>query len=301
MMNDALLGMKRGLRSFANYVPRDVVRAVLSSGQEAVLGGKTRELTVFFSDIAGFTTVAETMKPDELVGMLGEYLDEMTRILVAHGGTVDKYLGDGIMAFWGAPVENASHAALACEAALACTRRLEELRVLALRPWAIRWKTRIGIATGEALVGNIGTPERMNYTVMGDTANLAARLEGLNKMYGSSILVSESTYRAAEGRVIGRPVDVAAVKGKKLGIKVFELLSTSSEKDDASAAVAAASTRALDAYLARDFAAAVLAWGEVLTLRPGDVSAETMLARARAHIASPPPPDWTGVHVMETK
>jgi adenylate cyclase len=300
-MEDALVGMKRGLRSFASYVPRDVVRAVLASGQEATLGGKTQELTVFFSDIAGFTTVAEATKPDELVAMLGEYLDEMTRILVAHGGTVDKFLGDGIMAFWGAPLDDPSHAARACEAAIACRARLLELRARGERPWAVQWRTRIGLATGEVLVGNIGTPERMNYTVMGDTANLAARLEGLNKLYGTSILVSESTRRLAEGRIVARPVDVTAVKGKTLGVKVYELLGVASSAAPDAVAVAAASARALDAYLTRDFATAIAAWEEVLAKLPGDDAARTMIARARGYAASPPPADWAGVHVAEEK
>ncbi len=299
VMNGALFRMKRGLRSFASYVPRDLVRAMLASGQEAVLGGRIRNLTIFFSDIAGFTTIAESMKPDELVEFLGEYLDDMTRVLAAHHGTVDKFLGDGIMAFWGAPEDEPDHAALACEAALGCAKRLAERhrdghssRMLS---------TRIGIATGEVLVGNIGTNERLNYTVMGDTANLAARLEGLNKEYGTSTIVSETTMRAARDRVVARPIDVVAVKGKAQGIKVYELLCLASDVDDRARALAAACERALDAYLVRDFATAIAAWDDALQIAPGDRPATVMRARAAGFVAEPPPATWTGVYVMETK
>jgi adenylate cyclase len=182
LMNEALTRTKGGLRSFAAYVPRDLVRSVLASGQEAVLEGKVKELTVFFSDIAGFTTLSESVNPEELVELLGGYLDELTSIIAEHQGTVDKFLGDGVMAFWGAPADRPEHAALACEAAVRIQRRL------AGRGGAL--STRIGLATGEVVVGNIGTHERMNYTVMGDVVNLAARLEGLNKQYGTSIMIS---------------------------------------------------------------------------------------------------------------
>jgi adenylate cyclase len=301
LMNGALFRMKRGLRSFASYVPRDLVRAMLASGQEAKLGGRIRELTIFFSDIAGFTTIAEGMKPDALVKFLGGYLEEMTGVIGAHHGTVDKFLGDGIMAFWGAPEDEPNHAALACEAALRCRARLAELGARDEGEWARALATRIGIATGEVLVGNIGTKERMNYTVMGDTANLAARLEGLNKEYGTSALVSEATWLAARDRVIARPIDVVAVKGKARGIKVYELLSLADAATDDERAIAAACERALDAYLARDFDGAVRAWNDGLAKRPGDRAMTAMRDRAARFASAPPPAEWSGIYVMESK
>ena len=293
-MQQALAAMKGGLRSFARYVPRDLVRRVLSSGREAVLGGETRELTVFFSDIEGFTSVAESMAPAELVEMLGEYLEEMTRIIAAHGGTVDKYLGDGILAFWGAPEEDPAHARRAAVAALDC----------AAAAGAAKLRTRIGLATGPVLVGNIGTPERMNYTVMGDTVNLASRLEGLNKAYGTRILVSEATAAALGSEVIARAVDVVAVKGKSKGVKVYELLAraTGVPAEDADRRwLAEISELTLADYVARDFAKASAGWARILESRPGDLPAARMKERADAYEAEPPPADWTGVTIAKEK
>ena len=286
LMNEALARTKGGLRSFAAYVPRDLVRSVLASGHEAVLEGDVEELTVFFSDIAGFTTLAESMTPEALVELLGGYLDEATRVIAEHHGTVDKFLGDGIMAFWGAPEKLADHAALACEAAVKMQR--------ALRGSSLR--TRIGLATGQVLVGNIGSHERMNYTVMGDAANLAARLEGLNKQYGTSIMISETTWLAAKDRIVARPVDVVAVKGKQQAVRVYEVLGLASDADDRSSAIARHAETGLDSYLARDFTVAIGAFEKVLELRPDDAPARRFIDRCRTYAAAPPPPEWTGVH-----
>jgi adenylate cyclase len=296
MMNDALARMKGGLRSFGQYVPRDLVRAVLASGQEATLRGEVRQLTVYFSDLAGFTTMSEKKKPDELVEFLGEYLDDMTTIIAGEKGTVDKYLGDGIMAFWGAPQPLADHAARACAAALRCQKRLDEY---AARGTPLL--TRIGVATGDVLVGNIGSHERMNYTVMGDTANLASRLEGLNKQFGTSLMISEGTYEAAKASIIARPLDVVAVKGKSQGVRVYELLALASDKNDAAVALAADATAALDAYLARDFQAAITACDRILARTPDDKPARTLRDRAAGLVAAPPPMEWSGIFVATEK
>jgi adenylate cyclase len=299
-MDVALRRMKGGLRSFASYVPRDLVRFMLASGQEARLEGHTRELTIFFSDIAGFTSIAEGLKPEDLVPLLGSYLDELTKIISAHGGTIDKYLGDGIMAFWGAPKDDPEHAARACQAALACQRRLTELAESGAS-WARSLSTRIGLATGDVLVGNFGTPDRLNYTVMGDTANLASRLEGLNKQYGTRVMVAESTYRAAREKVIARAVDLAAVKGKAQALRVYELVCLASDPDPTARELARLASDGLDAYLARDFTAAAACFERILGVRPGDRPAEILLARCRALQASPPPAEWTGVMVATQK
>ena len=296
MMNVALAKMKGGLRSFARYVPRDLVRAVLASGQDAVLAGDVRELTVYFSDLAGFTTLSERMKPDELVRFLGEYFQDMSEIIATESGTVDKYLGDGIMAFWGAPIPLSDHAIRACSAALRCHRRIGEL---AARGTEI--KARIGIATGDVLVGNIGSPDRMNYTVMGDTANLASRVESINKQYGTSLMISETTYAQAKAAVVARPIDIVAVKGKQRGVRIYELLALVSDHDAKAEALAAESTVAIDAYLARDFTAAVAAWNRVLDRRPGDVAATMLRDRALAFVTTPPPAEWAGVTVATEK
>jgi adenylate cyclase len=296
MMNTALAKMKGGLRSFASYVPRDLVRAVLASGQEARLSGEVKQLTVYFSDLAGFTTLAETRRPDELVKFLGEYFDDMSMIIAEEKGTLDKYLGDGIMAFWGAPMPVADHAARACVAALRSQQRLEELT-----PEGVKLSARIGIATGDVLVGNIGSRERLNYTVMGDTANLSARLESLNKQYGTSCMIDETTFAQAKSVIVARPLDVVAVKGKTQGVRVYEILALASDNDHRAVSIADHSTEALDAFLARRFDDAAAAWAKVVELLPGDKTAVTLHDRATAFAALPPGPDWEGVTVVTEK
>nr|HEX4312417.1 adenylate/guanylate cyclase domain-containing protein [Kofleriaceae bacterium] len=294
-MDRALGQMKSGLGSFAAYVPRDLVRAVLASGTRAELGGRIKTLSVFFSDLAGFTTLSEKLAPDALARLLGTYFDAMTEVIAARGGTIDKFIGDAIMAFWNAPGDEARHAALAVEAALACQARLDELR--RTEPGLAHVHARIGVATGDVLVGNIGSHSRMNYTVMGDTANLASRLEGLNKAYGTPVMISDATRAAIGDALIARPIDVVAVKGRSAGVRVYEPLADTADNR----AFAAACARALDAYLARDFTSATRAWDDALAVRPGDEACTTMRGRAVEYSVTPPPAEWSGVHVMHEK
>ncbi len=297
-MDRSLQSMKKGLRSFASYVPRDLVRAVLASGEEAVLGGRTRTLTVFFSDLAGFTTIAESMKPADLVELLGDYLDAMTRVIAEQQGTVDKFIGDGIMAFWGAPKPLDDHALRAVTCALASREELEKLR--ARGGGLEKLQMRIGIATGDVVVGNIGSRERLNYTVIGDTANLAARLEGAGKQYALAVLVAESTLERCKDEILARPVDVLAVKGKSKGIKVYEPLALTARATEAERAFAALATKALATYLAREFEAARALYDELLALRPGDRAAEVLRDRCAAYAKDPPNEPWDGAwHATE--
>jgi adenylate cyclase len=298
-MDRALGAMKGGLHSFGAYVPRDLVRAVLASGVRAELGGKTKRLTVFFSDLAGFTTLSETLEPEALVELLGGYFDEMTKVIQSRGGTIDKFIGDAIMAFWNAPKDEPHHAALACQAALECQKKLDEMR--RRDPKLAGLRARIGIATGDVLVGNIGSSDRMNYTVMGDTVNLASRLEGLNKAYGTPVMISTSTYDASKGEILARPIDVVAVKGKATGVRVLEPLCMLDGASDADKRLCDTQARALDAYLARDFAGAAKLWEEVLAIRSQDEPSKLMRARALEYLAAPPPKDWNGVAVMHEK
>jgi adenylate cyclase len=296
MMNTALVKMKGGLRSFARYVPRDLVRTLVESGLDAELTGELRTLTIFFSDLEGFTSLSETKAPDELVKFLGKYFDDMSKIIASEKGTIDKYMGDGIMGFWGAPSKVEDHAVRACVASLKCQRRVEELS-----REGVNLATRIGLATGVVLVGNVGSYERMNYTVMGDVANLASRIEGLNKQYGTFLMISEATYDLAKDVVIARPIDVVAVKGKKQGVPVFELLALRADKNDKAERIAEHSKTALDAYLDRRFDEAAAAWNKILEIRAGDQAATVMRDRALTFAAKPPPPEWTGVWVATSK
>jgi adenylate cyclase len=299
MMNRALSAMKTGLKSFSLYVPKDLVRTMLASGEHAELGGKTKVMTIFFSDLAGFTSISEKLSPSELVFMLGGYFDEMTRIISDKNGTVDKFIGDAIMAFWNAPLDDDDHAPSAAEAALLCMRKLDEMKNS--DPKLKDLAARIGVATGEVVVGNIGSRERMNYTVMGDTTNLASRLEGANKVYGTRILVGETTHEAAKDRVVMRAVDVLAVKGKKQGVRVYEPIALVSDKDERANERASLSEKALDAYLARRFDEALELYEKMLGLDPEDKAAELMRDRSKAHAATPPGEGWTGVTIATEK
>ena len=242
--------MKASLRSFAHYVPTDLVRRLLAQGQEAELGGERRRLTIYFSDIENFTTIAESMNPDRLVEAVGHYLELMTGTITRHGGTVDKFIGDGVMAFFNAPEELLGHPRQACLAALDGQRLLAERGSVPGEPV---FRTRIGLGLGEVLVGNIGTPERFAYTLLGDEVNLASRLEGLNKLYGTLIIGTGAVMDEAGDNFEWRRLDRVAVKGRTQGTLICELIG---EKGEALATILKARDayeRGLDAYFTADF------------------------------------------------
>jgi adenylate cyclase len=293
--------MKTGLRSFQKYVPADLVRAIVTAQQEAKLGGERREVTVFFSDIAGFTSIAEAMLPERVVTQLHEYLEALSREIQHTGGTVDKYIGDGIMAFWNAPRPDALHAVAACTAALRCQQVLVKLCHHWSRQGQPLFQTRIGINTGQVVVGNFGSDARFNYTVMGDAVNLASRLEGLNKYYGTNILLGETTYEQAKADIIARPVDWVSVKGKQEAVLIYEMLGLSAETDTEVRELAELCAAALSYYRAQDWYAAVRDFEQALKIRPEDPPVQHMINRIRQYQQQPPAGDWNGVHQWITK
>jgi adenylate cyclase len=302
VMSNAIAAMKSGLQAFRRYVPAELVRQLISTGEEAHLGGHKRELTVFFSDIAKFTTIAEGMAPEDLMLHLSEYFDELTRILTAQHGTVDKYIGDGIMAFWGAPVSDDNHALHACNAALICQERLKDLN----RKWADAGKsplaTRIGISSGETVVGNVGSSERINYTVMGDNVNLASRLEGVNKLYGTQIIVSRATYEAVAEKFWFRPLDIVAVKGRSGGTTIYELIMKKGEEDtDQVAELCVEFAKGFETYLARDWKVGIKIFQSLTKKFPHDIPADLYLTRCRHYLSNPPEADWQGIAYLESK
>ena len=300
VVSDAVDRMKASLRSFGHYVPIQVVNELLQSGQEARLGGESRRLTIFFSDIVGFTGISEQMEPDELVEHLAEYLDAMTEIIQEHQGVVDKFVGDGIMALFNAPRALPEHPAAACRAALrsqACLRELAERWRARGRPVL---RARIGIHTGDAIVGNVGTPDRFDYTVMGDAVNLASRLEGLNKLYGTSILASQDVLDATENAFEWRTLDCVAVVGRASGTMISELLG---ERGAVAPAVLDARDRyeaGLEAYRAGRFGLAHEAFEAAHALTTGDRAALLLAARAE-ELQRDPPIAWDGVYHATTK
>jgi adenylate cyclase len=265
---EAVEQTKTSLRSFRKYVPAELIQRFHSTGLEAGLGGECRRMSVSFCDIANFTTLSESLPPEELVRHLADYFGPLSADVTATGGTVDKYIGDAIMAYWGAPAPNPDHAAAACESALRNQASLEALRIR----WRLEGKpelfARVGIQTGDAIVGNIGSEARLNYTVMGDTVNLASRLEGLGKVYGANILIGESTYREARDRIIARPVDRVTVQGKTEGMMVYELLAMKTENRPDLEELARLSNLALEAYQARDWETALDYFAEIASPRP---------------------------------
>jgi adenylate cyclase len=294
--------MKSSLRSFGKYVPRELVQDLLLSGREAVLGGEKRMLTTLFMDIAGFTTLSETMAPDELVTALGEYFQRMSETVRDHQGTVDKYIGDAIMAFWNAPRPDDEHAIHGCRAALAMRDTLHAMQAEWAKQGRPQINARIGINTGEAVVGNIGSPERMNYTAMGDAVNLASRLEGLNKSYGTGIVVGENTARLVEGKMVLRPIDWVAVKGKAKAILVHELLGEVGKVPESQLKAVDLHREALALYRARNFSEAGMRFLEVYsTLERRDAASRKLAERCKEYLAEPPPEEWNGSYHMEVK
>ena len=226
-VNEMISGLKEGVfvkNTFKRYLSASVVDQIIKDPSSLKLGGEERELTVFFSDMSGFTEMSEKLKPQELIGLINEYLSAMTDSIFLQEGTLDKYEGDAVMAFWGAPLAQPDHARRACWAALDNRSRLKEL----CKDWERRglpsFDIRIGINTGSMIVGNVGSHARMEYTVLGDAVNTGSRLEQLSKHYGTHILISEATRDAAGGAVETREVDLIELRGKKKHIRVYELL-----------------------------------------------------------------------------
>jgi len=224
LIDHAIAAMRRVIRSFFKYVPQGVVSSLLQKKEEIVLGGQMQELTIFFSDIADFTAIAETCSVDLLNPLLSEYFGAMTQIIHETHGTVDKFLSDGIMAFWGAPIASPTHTADACVAALRCHGMLATLNAKRKEEGKPEFVTRFGINTGPVIVGNIGTEDRMNYTVIGDAVNTTFRLLKVDKEYHTSILLSEHAKNQLPPDFVLRPLDLVAVKGKKEKIQVYELV-----------------------------------------------------------------------------
>ena len=298
----ATQNMKTGLRSFQKYVPADLVREIMASGQETELGGRRETLTMFFSDIKGFTSISEVISPESLVEQMAEYLGVMSNeIRKDPPGTVDKFIGDSIMAFWGAPTPNPDHAPSACHAALLCQERLGQLREKWKQEGKPLFFQRVGIYTGEVIVGNIGSETRMNYTVIGDAVNMASRLEGLNKSYSTQIIIGDTTCDLVKEEFIVRPLDLVSVVGSTKGIKIYELIGEKKTPDEQEIQVAELCATGLELYLNRRWNEAMEHYKKVLELSPGDQPSIIMLERCRLYLENRPPDDWTGIHRIESK
>lgn len=293
---------KRELKSaFGRYVSSELVDRILDNPAALRLGGEKKELTLFFSDLANFTAFSEKLPPEDLVEVLNSYLGEMTEIILKSGGTLDKYIGDAIMAFWGAPLPHESPARAAVMAALDQQAALQRMIDSGVLPPDIPVRARMGIHTGPVVVGNMGSKNRFNYTAMGDSVNLASRLEGVNKIYGTLICISESTYELVKKDIEARELDSVAVKGKAKPVKIYEVVARRGELSPAQKKAFPEYAAGLAAYRAQEFAAAESHFEAVLTFLPEDGPATALFARCQKYRKDPPPADWDGVHRLTKK
>jgi adenylate cyclase len=299
--------------AFGQFLSPKVVKELVENPDLLKLGGNQNRLTAFFSDVAGFSGISEKLTPQQLVALLNEYLTAMTDIILKHEGTIDKYEGDAIIAFWGAPINHPDHALQACRAAIEMQKKLVEMRE--------KWKSegrdelhvRMGINTGLVVVGNMGSTSRMDYTMMGDTVNLASRLEGVNKVYGTEIMISNFTYEDVRDSFSVRELDLIKVVGKNEPVSIFELIDESDKIQDEEKEICKLFAEALAAYRNQEWENAHKLFQNILDVKPNDVPAKTFIERCeqfqfankdgrrKTDKESLPGPGWDGVYQMTSK
>jgi adenylate cyclase len=292
---------KRALKgTFEKYVSPAIVAEVLADPENIELGGKKMELTVMFSDVRGFTTISEKLDPRALSDLLNSYLTPMTNLVFAHKGTLDKYMGDAVMAFWGAPIHFPDHAKHACRCALEMLVKLKELQASYRAKGLPEIDIGIGLNSGEMSVGNMGSDTVRSYTVMGDAVNLGSRLEGINKQYGTRIIISEFTQSAIKDTFVTREVDWVRVKGKAQPVRIFELVAEGGV-EESKARLLKLFDEGFHLYHAREFEKAILIFKQALEIDPDDAPTQLYLERCQDYQNEPPPADWDGVFTMKTK
>ncbi|MBN2306472.1 adenylate/guanylate cyclase domain-containing protein [Candidatus Peregrinibacteria bacterium] len=279
--------------AFGRYVNEDVVKEILENPEYLKLGGDQKTLTVFFSDIVGFTSISEKLTPRELVTRLNEYFDRMSKVILDYRGTLDKFVGDAIIAFWGAPTKQPRHAERACLAALDYMEELKKFKH--------KWKARIGIHTGPMIVGNVGSTKRFDYTVIGDVVNLGARLETANKFFGTNILISEETYKAARSAIEAREIDFITVKGKTKPVRVFELLAKKGKLTKGRQELIKIFAEGLKAYRAQKWAEAEKYFKAVQKLDKNDGPSKVYLKRCKGLKKMKLSKNWNGVFELTEK
>jgi adenylate cyclase len=288
--------------AFAHYVPEKVVSKILENPDKLQLGGEQQVVSVMFSDVAGFTSISEKLTPTQLVHLLNDYLTEMTEIVLHNNGIIDKYEGDAIMAEFGVPVHYDNHPYMACKSALEMQRKLKEMRDFWKKQNKPMLKARIGINTGEVIVGNMGSRNVFDYTVMGDHVNLGSRLEGANKFYGTNIMISEFTHEYVKDLFYTRPLDLIKVKGKDKPINVYELIAFKEDKlKDNYLQMLEFYEKGINSYKTRNWDDAIDNFEHCLRLVPVDSPAEEYRRRCIEYKFNQPAEDWDGVTVMTEK
>ncbi|MBD3304992.1 hypothetical protein GF339_01410 [candidate division KSB3 bacterium] len=297
----ALYNRNKVKGAFQQYVSTAVVDEMLRHPEKLHLGGERKVLTVLFSDIRGFTSISEGMESQDLVEFLNAYLTQMTDIVLKYDGTLDKYMGDAIMAFYGAPVDQEDHPQRACASALEMMHRLREMQTA----WRAQGKPPldigIGINSGVMTVGNMGSVKRFDYTVMGDNVNLGSRLEGTNKQYGTNIIISEYTYQHIQGQFVTRELDLVRVKGKAEPVTIYELVGREGEVAEEMLQGISQFEAGIAAYRAMQWDAAIEHFTAALTHYGNDMPSQLYLTRCQTYQQTPPPKGWDGVYIMTTK
>jgi adenylate cyclase len=291
--------------AFQHYVTASVVNEILKNPDKLNLHGEERNLTIFFSDIEGFTTLSEGMSPLDVVSLLNEYLSEMTEVIFKYDGLLDKYEGDAIMAVFGAPVDQKDHAIRACRCALENQKALARLREKWRQEGKPEIKARIGINTGVVVVGNMGSTMRFDYTVIGDNVNLAARLETANKLFQSEILISDATAELVESAILSRRLGKLKVAGKDKQVYVYEALADLNDTDLQRLETAHAYKQSYEACQNaldhRDFKEAESLLSQHLKRYPGDLPAKMLHSRIKGFLIVPPPPNWENIITQDSK
>lgn len=286
---------------FSQYVSKQVVNELISNADKIKLGGEKKNITIMFCDIVGFTSFAENKEPEILVKMINNLLSELTNIILMNNGTLDKYMGDAIMAFWGAPIEYENHAYLACKSAIEMQKKVNHISEELIKNGEQQLRIRIGINTGYVIVGNVGGDQHKNYTVMGDDVNLASRLEGANKEYCTLTMIGDSTYEMVKNYFIIRELDLIKVKGKTKPTKVYELIGfVDDEKAKNKFENLKLYFNALDNYKKRKFDEALILF-EKSYLNYGDIVSKVFAERCKLLIENPPDKDWDGVFKLTNK
>jgi adenylate cyclase len=288
---------------FGAYVDPGVVAQLVRDPDAINLRGEQREATVFFSDLAGFTDLSEKLKdhPEQMVEVVNAYLDETSECLLNHGAYVDKYIGDAVMAVFGVPQPLPDHALAACRAALGAQKLIAGINERYAKSLGVTLAVRIGLNTGELIVGNVGSSRKKNYTVMGDTVNLASRLEGANKAFGTGILLGDETARRVQGRLATRPLARLRVKGKKEAIEVHTVLGEPGDLSATERDFLAAYLAGYDAYVHRRFAEAAAALARADALLPHDLTTRRLREESAQYSLTPPPADWEPILTLESK
>jgi class 3 adenylate cyclase len=283
-------------QAFSTYLSEDVVEEIISDPARLQLGGVNRHMTALFSDIKGFTGIAEMLTPNHLVDLLNYYLSTMSDIILEQKGTIDKYQGDSIVSFFGAPMELEDHALRACTAGIIMKRIENDVNKYVLEkgisPSPLL--TRIGVNTGEMVVGNMGTQKKMNYTIISNAVNLASRLEGVNKVYGTWILASDSTIQETKGKLLTRKLDRVRVVGINEVVRIHEILEVKAEASDALFEQVYLFHKAFDLFEERNWKDAEAAFNQVLQAYPNDGPSKHFIERCRQYMEYPPADDWDG-------